>query len=165
MMKPKPITPLPGPESVWEYPRPARLERTTKRLKVVFNGVTIADTTQGYRALETSHAPTYYLPPSDIAMDYLQHTGGSSMCEWKGAAKYYKIVVGDKTADKAAWYYPTPTADFKPIRGYVAFYARAMDGCYVAGELAQPQPGGFYGGWVTSDLAGPIKGEPGSWWW
>ncbi len=165
MRRPTPIKPQPGQESVWDYPRPPRLEPTPKRLQIIFNGVTIADTVKGYRVLETSHPPTYYLPPDDIEMGYFYHAGRGSMCEWKGAAKYYTLTVGDKTAERVAWYYPTPTRPFAPIKNYIAFYARAMDACYVAGEQATPQPGGFYGGWVTNDIAGPIKGEPGSSWW
>ena len=153
-------------ESVWDYPRPPRLERSQKHIKIVFNGVTIADTNNSYRVLETSHPPVYYLPPEDIKTDYLSKTDKpNSFCEWKGLAHYYTLTVGDKQALNVAWSYDNPTANFAPIQNYIAFYAAPMDGCYVDGEKVQPQPGGFYGGWITQDLIGPFKGEPGSWGW
>lgn len=165
MNRPAPIPPAPGQESVWDYPRPPRLERVQKRLQVLFNGETIADTTSAYRVLETSHPPTYYLPPADIQMGYLRRTPRTSVCEWKGQAGYYSVVVGNRTADNAAWFYPTPTPAFAGIANHVCFYAHLMDACYVAGELVTPQPGGFYGGWITRDIVGPFKGESSSWWW
>ncbi len=128
-------------ESVWEYPRPPRLERAQKHIKIVFNGVTIADTNNSYRVLETSHPPVYYLPPEDIKTEYLSKTDKpSSFCEWKGLAHYYTLTVGDKQALNVAWSYDNPTADFAPIQNYIAFYAAPMDGCYVEGEKVQPQP-------------------------
>lgn len=164
-MRPQPIPPQPGQESVWDYPRPPRLERTSKRLQVVFNGVTVADTVRGYRVLETSHPPTYYFPPEDVDQNFVHPAGGSSMCEWKGAARYVTITVNGQTAERSAWYYPTPTTPFAAIKNYFSFYVAPFDACYVAGELVSPQPGGFYGGWVTKDIIGPIKGEPGSMGW
>ncbi|MCB0061367.1 MAG: DUF427 domain-containing protein [Caldilineaceae bacterium] len=164
-MRPTPIKPGPGQESVWAYPRPPRLEKSDKRVQVIFNGVTIADTHNAYRVLETSHPPVYYIPPDDIAMDYLIGTARTTFCEWKGAGAYYTVRVGDQEAANAAWYYPSPTADFTPIRNYVAFYPGMMDACYVDGEQVQPQPGGFYGGWVTQDVVGPFKGEPSTMMW
>lgn len=164
-MRPKPIPPAPGQESVWDYPRPPRLEQTQRHIQVLFNGVTIADTRRAWRVLETSHPPTYYIPPEDIQMDYLQPGNGRSFCEWKGPAGYYSVVVDGRRAENAAWFYPNPTPDFTPIRNHVAFYAAQMDACTVDGERVQPQPGSFYGGWITSDVVGPFKGEPGSWGW
>ncbi|MCS7079992.1 MAG: DUF427 domain-containing protein [Chloracidobacterium sp.] len=164
-MRPEPLQPQPGQESVWDYPRPPRLERTAKRLRVVFAGTTIADTTRGWRVLETSHPPTYYFPPDDILPDVLIASQRTSYCEWKGAAQYYAVRVGQRVAPDAAWSYPQPTAAFAPIAGYVAFYAGLMDACYVDDEQVIPQPGGFYGGWITSDIVGPFKGVPGSWGW
>ncbi|MGQ9897897.1 MAG: DUF427 domain-containing protein [Acidobacteriota bacterium] len=164
-MLPKPFSPQPGQESVWDYPRPPRLERTPKRLRVIFAGVTIADTTQGWRVLETSHPPVYYFPPTDILPDVLIPTSQASYCEWKGIARYYSVQVGQQVAPNAAWSYPQPTPSFTSIADYVAFYAGPMDACYVNDELVIPQPGGFYGGWVTSDIVGPFKGVPGSWGW
>lgn len=164
-MHPQPIKPGPGQESVWDYPRPPRLEAVNRHIQVVFNGVVIADTHRAQRVLETSHPPVYYIPPEDIKTEYLQRTPRSSFCEFKGQAAYYSIVVGDKRADNAAWFYPRPTAAFAPIKDHVAFYANVMDACYVDGEQVQPQPGDFYGGWITSDIVGPFKGVPGSWGW
>ncbi len=164
-MLPKPIPPQPGQESVWDYPRPPRLERTAKRLRVVFAGTTIAETTRGWRVLETSHPPVYYFPPADILPDVLVATPRTSYCEWKGMAQYHSVRVGQRIAPDAAWSYPRPTPPFTPIAGYVAFYAAAMDACYVDDEPVVPQPGGFYGGWITKDIVGPFKGVPGSWGW
>ncbi len=159
------IEPGPGQESVWDYPRPPRLEESTKHIRVAFNGVVIADTKRAMRVLETSHPPTFYLPPEDIAMEYLLNTSRVSLCEWKGQAQYYTITVGDKQAHNAAWRYPAPTAAFAPLRDYVAFYPGMMDACYVDDEQVQAQEGDFYGGWVTSDIVGPFKGSPGTWGW
>jgi uncharacterized protein (DUF427 family) len=162
MMKPQLIPPGPGQESVWDYPRPPRLEDTHRRIRIVFNGVTIADSQQAKRVLETSHPPVYYIPLEDIKMSYLSTTPGGSWCEWKGQARYYTVTVGEKQAPKAAWSYPEPSPAFAPIKNYVAFYAGLMDACYVGDERVTPQPGNFYGGWITGDIVGPFKGEPGS---
>jgi len=147
-------------ESVWGYPRPPRLESTPRHLQIIFNNVAIADTRNAYRVLETSHPPVYYLPPGDLQMDYLFPTTGSSFCEWKGTASYYSLQVGDRRLERIAWYYQDPSPTFAQIKDYVAFYAGPMDACYVDGEKVTPQPGGFYGGWITSDLEGPFKGAP-----
>ncbi len=152
----------PGRESVWDYPRPPRLEPTTRHLVVMANGVTVAETRAAYRVLETSHPPVYYFPPGDVTLHCLRAAPQSSWCEWKGQARYYDVVVNGVELVQAAWSYPRPTAPFRAIAGYVAFYAGPMDGCYVDGERAIPQPGGFYGGWITSDIVGPFKGEPGT---
>jgi uncharacterized protein (DUF427 family) len=165
MFRPQPIPPQAGQESVWNYPRPPRLELSPKHLQIIFNDVIIADTKSSYRVLETSHPPVYYLPPQDIKMEYLQATAEKSFCEWKGLAGYYTITVGDKQAINAAWYYPEPTPEFRPMKDYVAFYVAKMAACYADGELVQPQPGNFYGGWITSDIVGPFKGVPNSWGW
>jgi uncharacterized protein (DUF427 family) len=163
--KVKRIEPKLGQESVWDYPRPPKLERTSKQIKIVFNNKIIAETNTAYRVLETSHPPVYYLPPKDIKTEYLVKANGQSFCEWKGVANYYDLVVGNKRIDKVAWYYSEPTSDFQAIKNYLAFYAGKMDGCYVDGEKVIPQPGGFYGGWITGDIVGPFKGEPGTWGW
>lgn len=163
--QPQPIKPQPGQESVWDYPRPPRLEATTKQIQILFNGIVIAETNQAYRVLETSHPPVYYIPPQDIQMAYLQPASGSTWCEWKGEAIYYTLQVQEKTAPKAAWTYPRPTSGFVAMKDYVAFYAQPMDRCTVDGEVVRPQPGGFYGGWITHDVVGPFKGEPGSMGW
>ena len=152
----------PGQESVWDYPRPPRLEPTTHRLRVVLGGVTIADTQHAFRVLETSHPPNYYFPPDDVVAGALERTKGSSLCEFKGRAHYFTVRAGDRVANEAAWGYDEPSAAFEPIRAYVAFYASRLDECYVDDELVIPQPGGYYGGWITADIVGPCKGGPGS---
>jgi len=159
------VTPGPGQESVWDYPRPPRVEGTSKHIQVVFNGVVIAETGRAVRVLETSHPPVYYIPPQDIKMEHLRLASRSSYCEWKGRAAYYTVSVGRKQAENAAWYYPDPTPGFEAIEGHLAFYPHLMDACYVDGERVQAQAGGFYGGWITSDIVGPFKGEAGTWGW
>ena len=165
MNKPKAIKPQTGQESVWDYPRPPRLEQFSKRLQVIFNGVLVADSSRAWRVLETSHPPGYYISPDDINLNYLHPARGSSWCEWKGQASYYDVIVNEKAAQRATWSYAKPTAAFSPIKDYIAFYAWAMDACLVDGEKARPQPGNFYGGWITDDIVGPFKGEPDSWGW
>jgi uncharacterized protein (DUF427 family) len=164
-VKPNRITPEPGQESVWDYPRPPRLEETTKHIRVIFNGIAIADTRRAKRVLETSHPPCYYIPPEDIKLEHLSKTGRKSFCEWKGMAGYADVVVGDKRAANAAWYYPQPTPEFASIKDHVSFYASKMDACYVDDELVQSQPGDFYGGWITNDIVGPFKGGAGTMGW
>jgi uncharacterized protein (DUF427 family) len=132
---------------------------------IIFNGETIAETRRAWRVLETSHPPVYYIPPDDIRMHYLQPSNRTTFCEWKGNAAYYTLQVGDRTVQNAAWYYPHPTPPYGAIKEHVAFYAAEMDACYVDGERVTPQPGGFYGGWITSDVVGPFKGEKGSMGW
>ena len=156
------IEPGPGQESVWDYPRPPRVEDSEKHIQVVFAGVTIADTRRAKRVLETSHPPVYYIPPEDIKMEYLARTDRTSWCEWKGRASYYSITVNGRQATNAAWSYPKPEKAYETIRNHVAFYPQQMDACYVDGERVQPQPGGFYGGWITSDVVGPFKGGLGT---
>jgi uncharacterized protein (DUF427 family) len=147
---------------VWDYPRPPRLEPTTKHVLVVFGGETIADSHRAIRVLETSHAPVYYIPPEDVRMDYLTPTTHRTVCEWKGTAVYYTVAVGHRAAEQAAWTYPNPTGDFAAIAGYVAFYPARMDDCFLDGERVEAQPGGFYGGWITRDIVGPFKGGAGT---
>jgi uncharacterized protein (DUF427 family) len=164
-MKPQRIEPQPGQESVWDYPRPPRVEPVTKPIEVIFNGVVIAQTTNAQRILETSHPPVYYIPPADIHMQYLEIAPGGSFCEWKGWATYFSVVVAGQRAEKAAWEYPEPTPGFRAIADHIAFYPSMMDVCSIGGEVVTPQPGGFYGGWITSDIVGPFKGEPGTFGW
>ncbi|MDF0556239.1 DUF427 domain-containing protein [Kamptonema sp. UHCC 0994] len=159
------IEPGPGQESVWDYPRPPRIDDSTKHVQIIFNGMVIADTHSSRRVLETSHPPFYYIPPSDIQMTNLLKTSRTSWCEWKGQAGYYAINVGNKQVPDAAWFYPNPIPAFESIKDYVAFYPGLMDACYVDGELVQPQLGDFYGGWITKDIVGPFKGGPGTWGW
>jgi uncharacterized protein (DUF427 family) len=159
------IAPGSGQESVWDYPRPPRLEDSDKPIQIVFGGVIIADTRRAKRVLETSHPPVYYIPQEDIRMEYFTPVHGQSFCEWKGMANYYSITVGEKAAVSSAWYYPNPTPAFDALKNYVAVYPALMDACTVNGERVTPQPGDFYGGWVTSDIVGPFKGEPGTLGW
>jgi uncharacterized protein (DUF427 family) len=150
-------------ESVWDYPRPPRLEATAKHLRIVTGGVVVADTRRAHRVLETSHPPVYYFPLEDVTAGILAPSRSrGSVCEWKGPASYYDVVVGGRTIERAAWAYHAPSAGFEPIRDAVAFYPAAMGDCTVDGEPVSPQPGGFYGGWITGDLVGPFKGAPGT---
>jgi uncharacterized protein (DUF427 family) len=158
-------TPLPGQESVWDYPRPPRLEPTTRRIRVVFNGETIADTRRALRVLETSHPPVYYIPPDDIRMEYVAQTPRKTLCEFKGGATYWTVKVSERLSENAAWSYPNPLPGYEPLKDYLAFYAGRVDACTVDGEQAAPQEGDFYGGWITSHVAGPFKGAPGTWDW
>lgn len=159
------IEPGPGQESVWDYPRPPRLEDSSRRIQVVFGGVTIADTRRAKRTLETSHPPVYYIPPEDVRMEHLSANSRSTWCEWKGAAGYYDLEAGGRKEVAVAWYYPDPTPAFEPLRGYIAFYPGRMDACFVDGERVESQPGDFYGGWITRDIVGPFKGGAGTMGW
>lgn len=165
MVNQRRIAPGPGQESVWDYPRPPRLESSSKHIQVIFNGIVLADTRAAVRILETSHPPVYYIPPDDIQQAYLTRTQQSSFCEWKGAASYYTVRVGDKTAENAAWFYPNPVKAYAVLKNYVAFYPSKMDACYVDDERVQTQPGDFYGGWITHDIVGPFKGSAGTMGW
>jgi len=162
------VAPAKGQESVWDYPRPPTLEDCKERIRIIFNGVTIADTTQAKRVCETSHPPTYYIPPEHIAAEYFSlAASNASFCEWKGSCSYYTVSVKGKTAAHSCWFYPKPTSGtvFVAIAGYVAFYCAPFDACYVGEHKATPQPGGFYGGWVTPNIVGPFKGAPGTMGW
>jgi uncharacterized protein (DUF427 family) len=165
MRRPQPDPVGPGQESVWDYPRPPRLEEYAGSIAVELGGVEVARTTRGWRVLETSHPPTYYLPREAFAPGALREAAGASWCEWKGQASYLDVVGGDAVAERAAWTYLTPTPGFAPITGAIAVMAAAMDRCLVDGEVVVPQPGGFYGGWITSTVVGPFKGIPGSMGW
>jgi len=147
---------------VWDYPRPPLVEQVPQHLEVVAQGAVIAATDHGLRVLETSHPPVYYFPPSDVDGAYLAPVPGSSFCEWKGLARYFDVVVGDWRCPQGAWAYPQPTPPFSVLVDHIAFYCAPMDSCRVGDETASPQPGGFYGGWVTSWVLGPFKGEAGT---
>lgn len=148
-------------ENVQDYPRPPTLEPVTHRLVVRLGGETAADTIRGYRVLETHHAPTYYFPREDV-MAHLVNTSGQSFCEWKGNASYLDVSISGTTARRSAWTYERPTKRFHLIAGYLAFYAVLMEACFVSDEKVIPQPGAFYGGWVTSNLEGIPKGARGT---
>lgn len=161
----QPIAPEPGQESVWDYPRPPKIETSSEKIVVVCHGITIAESCASQRLLETSHPPVYYIPPQDIQLQYLQPSPRQSYCEWKGEASYYHLNIGGDHRENIAWYYPAPQPSFAPIKDYVAFYPSKVDACYVDGELVIAQPGDFYGGWITSKIVGPFKGGMGTWGW
>ncbi|MGV8884956.1 MAG: DUF427 domain-containing protein [Microbacteriaceae bacterium] len=158
---PKSITPKPGQESVWDYPRPPRVEEVHGRVTIELDGRVIADTTNAVRVLETSHPPVYYLPRADFAPGVLQPAEGSSFCEFKGRAGYLSV----GSADRAAWFYATPTVGFEALVDRVAVYPGMMERCTVDGEIVQAQEGDFYGGWITKNIVGPFKGAAGTWGW
>jgi uncharacterized protein (DUF427 family) len=163
---PNRIEPGPGQESVWDYPRPPRVEPASKRVRIVFNGVNIAETDRALRVLETSHPPVYYIPPQDIRMDLLQPVPGyQTVCEFKGAASYWTLTVEGRTIQNVAWSYAHPNPGYEAIRDHLAFYPGRVDAAYVGDERVQAQEGDFYGGWITSDIVGPFKGGPGTWGW
>jgi uncharacterized protein (DUF427 family) len=161
-MRPRPDPALPGQESVWDYPRPAIAEPTSAHVVIEHAGRIIADTRASIRTLETSHPPSYYIPLVDIDASVLRRGSGASFCEWKGAAIYWDVVIGPVVLSSVGWSYPNPSPAFAALRDHVAFYAGPFDRCSVDGETAIPQPGDFYGGWITSTVAGPFKGVPGS---
>lgn len=162
---PQAVAPGPGQESVWDYPRPPRWEVVDHPVEVWFGGQRIAATARSVRLLETSHPPTYYLPESSFSPGVLRPTSGTSFCEWKGSAEYLDLVLGEHLAERAAWRYPHPKSGFDVLLGHVSLYPAAVDRCVVAGEEVRPQPGGFYGGWITSKVVGPFKGGPGTMGW
>jgi uncharacterized protein (DUF427 family) len=149
-------------ESVWDYPRPSRLEPARHHLEVVFFGKTVAETRHGLRVLETSSPPTYYFPRDDVVLDFLRSNSKHSLCEFKGRANYWDVVLDGSVCEMAAWSYPTPTAHYAQLRDYFAFYPGRAEACLVDGERVVPQMGDFYGGWITSWLTGPFKGAPGT---
>ncbi|HEY6014535.1 MAG TPA: DUF427 domain-containing protein [Candidatus Limnocylindrales bacterium] len=156
------IEPGPGQESVWDYPRPPRVEPVPERIRVVVDGVTIAESTRALRVLETAGAPVYYLPPDDVRLDLLAPSPHSTFCEWKGDATYRSYEARDRRIPNVAWSYEAPLPGYEAIRGYLAFYAQLVDEAWVGDERATPQPGRYYGGWVTSRVVGPFKGEAGT---
>lgn len=157
------VPPGPGQESVWDYPRPPVLVPDPRRVEVhAPDGRLLVATTRAQRLLETASPPTFYLPPDELAMDLLVRVAGRSLCEWKGEAGYWALKADSSTP--VAWSYEAPRPAFAAIRGWIAFYPDRV-ACTVAGELVRPQPGRFYGGWITSELVGPFKGDPGSGGW
>jgi len=159
-----PFATAPGPsqESVWDYPRPPVVVKDSRHVRVMLGDVVVAETHAARRMLETSHPPTFYLPLVDVDPARLVKVSGGSFCEWKGKAEYYDVVAGSLRAPRAGWAYPAPIDDdFADLAGMIAFYATTLV-CFVDGERVTPQPGGFYGGWITRELCGPFKGEPGT---
>ena len=156
------VAPATDQESVWDYPRPPRIDASDRLVRIEFGGQLIAESRHALRVLETAGAPVWYLPANDVRPGLLVPTDRRTICEWKGVARYFDLRVADHVSPAAAWSYPDPKAGYEAIRDHVAFYAARVDRATVDGEPARPQPGGFYGGWVTSDVVGPFKGEPGT---
>jgi uncharacterized protein (DUF427 family) len=153
-------------ESVWDYPRPPRLEPVPQRIRVRHRGTTVADTVAALRILETSHPPVYYIPQVDVAAGLLRPSASrQSFCEFKGMASYWDLVVESDTVRDFAWSYARPVAEYAPLAGHLAFYASKVDECWVGDERVVPQAGDFYGGWITTNLRGPFKGAPGTLGW
>ncbi len=150
-----------GQVSVWSFPRPPELVREPREIVVRWGGLEVARTVRAWAVRETAHPPTFYIPLADIQPGLLHPAGGGSFCEWKGPARYWDLVDAARRLDRVAWSYPQPLSGAEPLADCVAFYAHHLD-CRVGEATAEPQPGGFYGGWITPDLAGPFKGEPGS---
>ena len=161
-VRPQPLPPGPGQESAWDYPRPPRVEQSTSQVEVIFGGQTIALTLRPLRVLETCHPPCFYLPPDAVVADHLVPSETTTYCEFKGVASYFDVVVKGEAARDAAWTYTDPSPGYEALAGHISFYPDKMEVCLVDGEFVQGQPGGFYGGWVTSNVVGPFKGVPGS---
>ncbi|MBT8202555.1 MAG: DUF427 domain-containing protein [Acidimicrobiia bacterium] len=156
------VEPQPGQESVWDYPRPPRVEPVAEPVRVEFGGAVIAETRQALRVLETSHPPVYYIPPEDIDDVVLQSSPSTSFCEFKGRASYVSLEVGDNESIDAGWTYLDPSPGYEALTGMIAFYPGRVDACFVGDERVVPQAGDFYGGWITSRVVGPFKGGPGT---
>ncbi len=152
----------PGQESVWDYPRPPRVEGVGQRVRVELAEIVLADSGKAYRVLETASPPAYYIPPADVQREYLEPSKHSTLCEWKGAAQYWSIRVGDRFVENGAWSYRDPFDGYDGIWNFFAFFAGKMDACYVGEQRVIPQQGGYYGGWITPNIVGPFKGDPGT---
>ncbi|PVZ93718.1 hypothetical protein DDQ50_07930 [Amnibacterium flavum] len=162
---PQPDPVRPGQESVWDYPRPPRVEASSEGIEITLGGQVVARTNRALRVLETSHPPVYYVPADDFVPGSLRPAPGASWCEYKGEAGYLDVVAGDTVAAGAGWTYPDPSRGFEQLRGMIAVYPGRMGRVTVAGETVRPQAGGFYGGWITDRVVGPFKGEPGTMGW
>ncbi len=160
--RPDPVRPRPGQESAWAYPRPPRIESTDSHIVIRLGGRVIADSKAALRVLETSHPPVYYLPWKAFRSGVLEPAHGRSWCEYKGEAFYVTLRSEPAIAESAGWFYPSPSPAYRELRDHVAVYPGRVDSCEVDGELVTPQPGDYYGGWITSKVVGPFKGEPGS---
>jgi uncharacterized protein (DUF427 family) len=152
------IKPQNGQESVWDYPCPPKIDHDSRHIIVKLDDVLIVDTSSAIRILETASPPTFYLPPNDIIFDVLNKAFGSSRCEWKGSAEYWDVITSNRKLERVGWSYPDPFEDFSEIAGYLSFYPAHLE-CYIDDERVRPQPGGFYGGWITNEIVGPVKGE------
>lgn len=151
-----------GQESVWDYPRPPRVERVTRRILVQFGGVVLAESIRALRVLETSSPPVYYITPADVRMEFLEPADYSTLCEWKGVARYWTVRIGSRSSENAAWSYSDPDDECGVIQQYLAFFSGKMDACYVGDQRVTAQSGDYYGGWITPDIVGPFKGEAGT---
>ncbi len=152
-------------ESVWDYPRPPRLEQSHEHVVVVHRGRTLVDTTRALRILETSHPPTYYFPRDDVDESVLEQVEGSTWCEFKGQAAYADIVIGSERIPRCVWWYPAPTAPFQQLAEHISLYPGRVDHCTIDDDVVQAQEGDFYGGWITPRITGPFKGGPGTFGW
>jgi uncharacterized protein (DUF427 family) len=166
VMRPQRDEPGPGQESVWDYPRPPAVRAIDAHVRIVHNGITLVDTRQAIQILETSQAPGYYFSRADIALEHLTQSRHTSYCEWKGQATYWAVLATTtpSVAD-VAWSYDNPTPAYAAITGYLAFYPQKVDECWVNDYRVVPNPGDFYGGWITPDVVGPFKGAPGTRMW
>ena len=158
------VMPGPGQVSVWDFPRPPAIAADRREVVIRWGGVEVARTRRALCVLETAHPPSFYLPWDDVARELLEPAPGGSYCEWKGPARYWSLVDGEKRLPGVAWSYPQPLAGAEALADCVAFYPASLD-CRVDGAPVRPQPGGFYGGWITPELVGPFKGDPGSGGW
>lgn len=156
------VAPGPAQESVWDYPRPPQLERAARPVRVELGERVVARSTRAWRVCETAGAPVYYVPMDDVEAACLEPSATRSFCEWKGEARYYDLVAGGRRARDAAFRYPEPEPAFAPLADALGFYPGRVDACYLGDERVRPQPGGFYAGWVTAEIKGPMKGEPGT---
>ena len=160
--RPERVTSGRGQESVWDYPRPPRLEPVAEIVRVVFAGKTVAESNRAHRVLETSHPPVCYIPIADVDREYLVSGSGRSFCEFKGMARCWSLDVEGRKSHNAAWSYPDPTPAFAAIADHLAFYASRVDECWIGDECAVAQEGDFYGGWITRRVVGPFKGARGT---
>lgn len=156
--------PAAGQESVWDYPRPPRLDEDGRLVQVFLRDTGIAESRDTIRVLETASPPVLYIPPTDVRTEHLFEGTRESFCEWKGRAKFWSVRLGDYVLENVGWSYPEPLPGFEPIAGYLSFFPARL-ACTIDGERVEPQPGDFYGGWVTSEIVGPFKGAPGTEWW
>jgi len=159
------VIPGPGQESVWDYPRPPAVKADGRLVTVTFAGIELARSDAAVRVLETSHPPAFYIPPGDVLKKYMEPSDRSSFCEFKGQAVYFNIHIGDRVSSNAAWIYPHPSPGYESIAGCFSFYPGRVDECTVGGQIVTPQAGDFYGGWITPEIVGPFKGEPGTMSW
>lgn len=147
---------------MWDYPRPPKIEAVADPVRVELEGLVLARSDRALRVLETASPPTYYIPPEDVRLDHLLPSRKRSFCEWKGVASYWNVRVGERQVENAAWSYADPDAGFERLRGHLAFFAGRVDACWVGDRRVIPQAGDFYGGWVTPEILGPFKGDPGT---